>query len=179
MSFNVRVAVGIMTCGLLVSCGDAGVGGSGAEESNQFCHTIPTNAITCTNCAQVSDSGAAFDGHFGTFASIDAGGQGTFLGTSTLQPAGSLAGVYFVLPNPAGISVTITTFLNGIQQEAGAPATRQTPSDNCSGVSMECSFTDGGGSFVGIGTTKAYNAIQAVISNSSAGTVEVNELCVR
>jgi len=174
-----KATLAAISATLVASLSACSGGGGDSEESNPFCHTVPTKAITCSGCAQVSDAGAAFDGQFGTFASMGAGGQGGFRGTSNVQPAGSIAGVYFVLPNPAGITITITTFLDGIQQETSAPVSRQTPSDNCSGLSVECDFRDGAGSFVGIGTTKEYDAIEAAISNSSAGTVEVSELCVR
>lgn len=171
------LAVAMLAAGLLASCDSRG---GGTEESNQYCHTIPNHAITCPNCAQVSDVGAAFDGKLATAAAIGAGGQGTFLGTSRTQPAGSMAGVFFILTNPAGVSVTLTTYLDGQEQETGTgPATRQGTSSVCPGGNMECSFTDGGASFVGMNTTQAYDAIEATISNSSALTLQVNELCVR
>lgn len=166
----------MITCGLMLGCG--GRSGS-AEESNQFCHTIPTNSITCSGCSQVTDSGAAFDGRLATSAAMGPGGQGTFLGASQSQSSGSVAGVYFTLTNPAGVSITITTHLNGAQQETStAPGTRQGVTDTCSG-NMTCSFNDGAGSWVGMDTTQPYDAIEATISNSSAGTLQVNELCVR
>jgi hypothetical protein len=125
----------------------------------------------------VSDAGAAFDGHFETAAAMGPGGQGTFTGTSNPQPAGSIAGVYFILTNPAGVSITITTLRNGTQQETRGPSTRQGVTDTCN--NMACEFHDGAGSFVGMDTTKEYDAIQATISNSSSGTLQVSELCVR
>lgn len=164
---------GAMAIGLSACSG----GGDSWGESNRFCHTIPVQSIECSNCAQVSDAGAAFDGHFATAAAMGPAGQGSFLGTSETQPAGSLAGVAFVLTNPAGVSVTITTFLNGSEQETSGPATRQGASDAC--FNMSCYFNDGGDSFVGMETTKAYDAIEATISNSASGTLLVNELCVR
>lgn len=159
----------------LLGCSSGGTGGSG--ESNAFCHTIAVRAGGCSNCAQVTNSGAAFDGRFGTAAAMGPAGQGSFLGTTETQPAGSIAGVYFILTNPAGVSVTITTFLNGTEQESGGPATRQGVSDACS--NMTCQFNDGAGSFVGMDTTKSYDAIEVTISNSSSGTLQVNEICVR
>jgi len=170
--------VAIIAGALLVGCESRS---AGTEESNQYCHTIPNHAITCPSCAQVSDVGAAFDGKLATAAQIGAGGQGTFLGTSRTQPAGSVAGVYFTLTNPAGVSITLRTLLDGQEQETGtAPATRQgTTSSVCPGGNMECSFNDGGGSWVGMNTTQPYDAIEAAISNSSALTLQVNELCVR
>jgi hypothetical protein len=160
----------------LLGCSSGGTGGSG--ESNQFCHTIAVVSTTCSGCAQVSNSGAAFDGHLNTAAAMGPAGQGSFLATSEAQPPGSIAGVYFILTNPAGVSVTITTFLNGVEQEARGPSTRQGVSDTCS-INMTCAFNDGGGSFVGMHTTKTYDAIQATISNSSSGTLQINEICVR
>lgn len=160
----------------LPGCSSGGGGGSSGE-SNAFCHTIPVRAIACTDCAQVSEAGAAFDGQLANAASMLPGGQGTFLGTSDMQPGGSVAGVYFTLTNPAGVSVTLKTFKNGTEQETQGPATRQGVSDVCN--NMYCSFNDGGGSFVGMDTTMDYDAIEATISNSSAGTLLINELCVR
>lgn len=163
------IAAGLLGC-------DSG-GGSGSGESNRFCHAIPVVSITCSNCAQVTDTGAAFDGRLATAAAMGPAGQGSFLGTSVTQPAGSIAGVYFTLTNPAGVSVTITTFLDGTEQETRGPATRQGVSDAC--ANMVCEFNDGAGSFVGMDTTESYDAIQATISNSSSDTLQVNELCVR
>lgn len=172
------VAVALLASGVLAGCESRS---AGTEESNQFCHTIPNHAIACPSCAQVSDVGAAFDGKLATAATIGAGGQGTFLGTSRTQPAGSLAGVYFTLTNPPGVSIALRTLLDGEEQETGtAPATSQgTTSNVCPGGNMECSFTNGGASWVGMNTTQAYDAIEATISNSSGLTLQVNELCVR
>ena len=165
-----------LACALVAGCeGRSG----GAEESNEFCHTIRNDAITCSGCTQVTNSGEAFDGRMATAASIGPGGQGSFLGTSSNQPAGSIAGVYFTLTDPAGVSITITTFLDGAEQETSAgPATRQNAVDTCN-LGMNCSFNDGEGSWVGMNTNEPYDAIQATISNSSSGTLQVNELCVR
>jgi hypothetical protein len=127
--------------------------------------------------AQVSDTGAAFDGHLATAAQMGPGGQGTFLGTSNTQPGGSVAGVYFTLTNPAGVSVTLTTFKDGTEQESRGPGTRQGITDTC--TNMDCQFRDGAGSFVGFETSKDYDAIEATISNSSGDTLQINELCVR
>lgn len=159
----------------LFGCSSGGSGGSG--ESNQYCHTIAVVSSSCSGCAQVTNPGAAFDGRLGTAAAMGSAGQGSFLATSEAQPPGSIAGVYFILTDPAGVSVTITTFLDGIQQESRGPSTRQGVSDACS--NMVCDFNDGAGSFVGMDTTEAYDAIQATISNSSNGTLQVNEICVR
>jgi hypothetical protein len=171
------LAIATLAGALLAGCESRS---AGSEESNQYCHTIANLAIACTGCSQVSDAGNAFDGKLATAAAVGAGGQGTFLGTSRSQPAGSIAGVYFTLTNPAGVSITLTTFLDGEEQETGTgPATRQGTSSVCPGGNMECSFTDGGASWVGMETTAPYDAIEATISNSSASTLQINELCVR
>lgn len=174
MRHSIYIVVGALAS-VLVGCSSEGGGSSG--ESNQFCHTIPVRSITCSTCTQVTDTGAAFDGHLGTGAAMGPGGQGAFMGTSDAQPAGSIAGVFFTLTNPAGVSITITTYLNGTQQETRGPSTRQGVSDSCN--NMNCAFHDGAGSFVGMDTTKDYDAIQATISNSSSGTLGIDEICVR
>ena len=104
-----------------------------------------------------------------------AGGQGTYIATARRQPGGSVAGVYFVLNEPAGISITITTFLSETQQETGT-SSRVGVSDTCNG---QCQWNDGGPSFVGLDTTKDYDSIHAEITNSSGQPQQINELCVR
>jgi len=165
------IAVPIFGCG--------GGGGGGASETSEYCHTIPIDSISCTSCTQVSDTGAAFDGHFVTFATIGTAGSGTFVANTAVQPGGSIAGVYFNPSNPQSTTITITTFLSGTQQETMSPATRTGSSDSC--VSPQyCRFNDQGNpNFVGLRTTKDYDEIHAQVSNSAAGSLALNEICVQ
>ena len=167
----------------LAGCG-GGAGGTGGAtdltQSNQFCHTIPPVSSGCSPCANTNNPVLAFDANLATYSEMSPGGQSSFRGrSSAVQPAGSMAGVYFVLPNPAGVTISITTYLDGTQQEVSEPLSRQTPSDNCSGSAVQCEFHDGGESWVGMGTTLDYDEIQAVVSNTGAGDILVYELCVR
>lgn len=174
-----RVAIVGGIIGLASACG----GGGDSGQSNQFCHTIAVYSITCATCSQVSNTGASFDGSFESFAAMGAGGQGTFDAQTRRQVGGSIAGLYFVPPSPQNTSITITTLLDGtIQDQQTSPATRNGAVDQCSNAgppSLECTWNDGGGSFVGIQTTQDYDEIQVAVTNSAAGDLQVNEICVR
>lgn len=162
-------------------CGCSGGGGDegGGSQANQYCFTVASaGGATCENCAQVTDTGAAFDGDLGTAASMGAGGQGTFSGNVGLQPAGRVAGVFFVLQDPPGISVSISTYRSGTLQDTAGPSTRSANSDACV-TFMECFYNDGAGSFIGLQTTKPYDRISATISNTGVDPLSINELCLR
>lgn len=178
MNALTRLATAVLMASA-AACGGGG-GDAGGGVSNQYCHTVasPGSGATCSNtCVGIANPGAAFDGSFASAAEMPAGTEATFSGTATTQPGGSVAGVYFVFPAVGeGISVTITTYLNGVQQETAGPATRAGTSSVC--PDMDCSFTQGP-SFVGLTTTKAYDTIAATISNTGAGGLRISELCVR
>lgn len=175
-------------CAHLAACGGGapGVGGGGGEndpdltQTNRFCHTIPAVSSNCSPCVGVSNPALAFDENLATHSGMGAGAQSNYQARSSeVQSAGSIAGVYFVLPDPAGVSITLSTYLSGVQQELSTPLTRQTPNDNCSGAMVECDFSDGAESFVGLGTTKPYDEIRAAVSNSSSDQLLIYEICVR
>ncbi|HUR41009.1 MAG TPA: hypothetical protein VM240_07535 [Verrucomicrobiae bacterium] len=163
-----------------------GCGGGGGDAStpagavaNEFCHTLPSGSAGCSGCLNVENPAHAFDGSFATVATIAPSGGGSFRGLSgDLQEGGTVAGVSFYLPSPAGISISMATLRGGTQQESAAPVSRQNGSDNCSGIAQICNFRDGQDSFVGFVTTLPFDGIQATISNTSTGEVLVQELCV-
>jgi hypothetical protein len=171
---------------LAAACGGGGSGGDGGgvviadgAEVNEFCHTVSPQSSGCTGCLNVADSQNAMDGTFSTSATVAPGGSGTLRGSSAAgQAGGSIAGVSFYLPNPAGITIAVATLNGGNEQEAAAPVYRQNGSDNCSGLAQVCDFRDGQESFVGFRTLLPYDGIQATITNSSTGQVLVHELCV-
>lgn len=166
---------------LLAGCGGGDGGGSSFSGvvANEFCHTLPSASAGCSGCFNIESATQAFDGNFATVATITPGGGGTLRGTSSqLQAAGTVAGVSFYLPDPAGITISMATTLDGTEQEAAAPVGRLNGSDNCSGVAQICNFRDGQDSFVGFVTTLPFDGIQATISNWSTGEVLVQELCV-
>lgn len=50
-------------------------------------------------------------------------------------------------------------------------------SNSCA-VGMNCEFHPDGGGYVGLNTSKGYDNIRAMISNTGTGTIELHELCV-
>lgn len=174
-----RILITGLLVALLASCGGGG-NDSPMGQANQFCFAIaqPGGNASCEGCTQVSDTGNAFDGRLDSGASMGGGGQGNFSGTAATQPAGRVAGVYFVLPPaPNGITVSISTYLNNVLQDSGGPSTQGSNSQTCN-TSMDClgSGTEG---FIGLHTTKSYNKIEAAIGNTNTARLQVRELCVR
>lgn len=177
---NKNVFAAFVSSLVIVGCSGGG-GGGVVQNSNQFCEAIATtsSSLACTGCVQVTDNGNVFDGNLDSFAPMSGGGQATFSGNiGNVQPSGRDAGVYFVLPSSSQTSISISTLRNGTVQDTGGPSTISGGNTNCA-VLMDCFFTDGAPGFVGLHTTKDYDTIRVTINNSSPGTLQINELCVR
>lgn len=173
--------VAVLGVTLLGGCSGGGGGSSG--QANSFCRAIarPNSSVICNGCSGLSNSPAVFDGNLDTFAALAGGGHASIEGNNSPQPAGEVAGVYFNRPasDSNSYTLTITTFLNGTQQETGvAPCQLLAGSNSCGGYQF--SGSDGGGPwFVGLPTTKAFDAIQAAFTTTGTQSVNINELCVR
>lgn len=111
-----------------------------------------------------------FDADLGTFGVLNTiGGTGTSsmqgtVQTGTIVPGGVVAGVLFAGALSTNLAVSITTFLDGEQQESGPAVTT---------VSRDSE------SFFGLRTTLAFNSLRVTFTLvDDASSLDIHELCV-
>lgn len=158
-----------------------------AQVPTPICSVLGGGSSTITSTvtpAVTADAvGASFDGDLGTFATFKVLGVGNIsirgtAQTGTVSPGSGLAGVVVTSPGTNDtINVTITTYLNGVQQQSGAAGLQTI------GVSQICAGTclsRGDQTFFGIPTSAPFDSIAATMTALSvSGVVEVRELCAR
>ena len=175
-----RIAA-VVICGFLATaCG----GGGGSSQSDSICTVIGGGAaqVAATPAASFSNATAAFDGDLSSFGSLTTS-SGTLRGTAqtgTMQTGGPYAGLAISTPAAGTLSVSITTFLNGTQQDTGAVGSQSFGSSNVQNCNpgQDCRVRNDL-SYFGLRTTKNFDAIEAVLSYSgSASPLQIRELCI-
>jgi hypothetical protein len=173
----------------LASClGGGGDGFDGGGTGFSQCESITggnsrvTTSVAsgCFGCS-VSEPELAADGDLFSAATVDVpnsfAGQGVSVRATAqpgiIFPAGQQAGVYFVGPTSSGFSspdlaVTISTYLGGELQETPTSYELHGPDE-----------TGGDYSLKSFATSKAFDAVEVMISNTQAATgpFSIYEIC--
>lgn len=155
---------------VLSGCG----GGGGGSVAQGLCRAIAGGNASLTTSpaltASFENAAAIFDGDLASFGVLNTvGGTGTSSMEGTVQPGtivpgGVVAGVLFAGSLSTNLAVTVTTFLDGEEQDSG-PATTTISRDSMN--------------FFGIQTTNNFNSLMVTFTLvSDASSLDIHELCV-
>jgi hypothetical protein len=172
---------------LLAACSS---GGEPPAVLGGICQAVPQSLVSsgANIGSTLANADQAVDDNFSSYATLtpsmtDGGGR-IRSAAAVQQAAGSIAGTAFSLPASGSFTVTVTTYLGGVQQETGAAGPDVYGSSNgvqgnCGSPGICTNNSSIGTSFFGLHTTKPYDSIQVAFSIIGTTTpVQIKEICV-
>lgn len=187
METSQRMRCFVAVCALSSIILGCGGGGSNLPAANGLCYAIatPDAQFSCNNSGStaVENCPYIFDGDLDDFALLPFGGRILVSAApGRLLSSGIAPGVYFDAPPSGTLSITITTLLDGVQQETTSQPVTMTfdaPGSRVCSSPAFCTSPQPGPGFVGMRTTKAYDSISSVISITGSQSIKLHEVCAQ